>query len=45
MKFGVLKLIGFSFAFYGKSNIKEFLTNKTGGLMDSYKAVIGEEIY
>ncbi len=45
MKFEKTKLIGFSFAFYNKSNFKEYLINEKGGLEESHKRLLGEDNY
>jgi len=45
MKFEKTKILGFSFAFYGKSNIKEFLVNDQGGLENSHKRILGESTF
>ena len=45
MKFEKTRLIGFSFSFYNKTNIKDYLSNDQGGLEESHKRIIGPERY
>ena len=41
MKLEKNKLIGFSFAFYNKANVKEYLFNEKGGLEDQHLRLLG----
>ena len=45
MKLEKNKMIGFSFAFYNKANIKEYLFNEKGGLEDQHLRLLGQEAF
>lgn len=45
MKFEKKRLIGFSFAFYTKNNVEEYIINSNGGLEQSHERLLGPETY
>ena len=45
MKFEKKRLIGFSFAFYTKNNVEEYIINSNGGLEESHERLLGADVY